>query len=92
MAAAGEERTRRWIAALDARRRTLATELEDDVAPVRSLTLEQRGEWVASACRGAWTILRARPDARRAIDVADPPAADFAAKWTALMERHRRAG
>ena len=84
-----DARTRRYVAQLDARRRTLADEVEDDVAPVRGLTLHERGEWIASACRSTWDILRARADRDRMIDYVDPPAADFAVKWTALMAQQR---
>jgi hypothetical protein len=86
-------RARRYVEALDGRRRTLADEVEDDVAPVRALTMRQRGEWIASVCRSAWDILRSRPDGRRIIEAAEPPAADFPAKWAALMteRRHRMA-
>jgi hypothetical protein len=89
MPAGGDARTRRYVARLDARRRTLADEVEDDVAPVRGLSLRERGEWVASACRSAWDILRGRTDAQRVIDHVDPLAPDFAAKWAALMARRR---
>ena len=85
-----DERTRRYVERLDARRRTLREEIEDDVAPVRGLTLEQRGAWVASACRSAWDILRARQDAMHAIDQDEPPAPDFPAKWAALMAEYRK--
>ena len=84
-----DDRTRRWIAQLDARRPSLAAEVEDDVAPVRGLSLRERGEWVASVCRSTWDILRARADARSVIDHVDAPAPDFAVKWAALVERHR---
>jgi len=90
MAGSGDARTRRYVERLDARRRTLADEVEDDVAPVRGLTLRQRGEWIASACRSTWDILRAREDARRVVDHVDAPAPDFAAKWAALMAEYRR--
>lgn len=86
---ADETRTARWVAQLDARRRTLADEVEDDVAPVRHLTLHERGEWIASACRSAWDILRARPDARAVVEQIEAPAPDFATKWAALMARQR---
>ena len=89
MATGGDARTRRYVAQLDARRRTLADEVEDDVAPVRGLTLRDRGEWIASACRSTWDILRSRADGQRMIDHVDPPAPDFAAKWAALMAQQR---
>jgi hypothetical protein len=90
MVTGGDARTRRYLARLDASRRTLAHEVEDDVAPVRALTMQERGEWIASACRSTWDILRSRPDAQRVIDFVDPPAPDFAPKWAALMARQRR--
>ena len=89
MSTAGDARTRRYVAELDARRRTLLDEVEDDVAPVRGLTLRERGDWLASACRSAWDILRARPDAKRVIEHIDPPAPDFAAKWVAMMAQRQ---
>jgi len=89
MSTGDDARTRRYVAQLDARRRTLADEVEDDVAPIRALTLRERGEWIASACRSTWDILRARTDAQRVIDHVDPPAPDFAAKWAAMMARRR---
>jgi hypothetical protein len=85
-----DARTRRYVARLDARRRTLLDEVEDDVAPVRGLTLSERGEWIASACRSTWDILRARRDAKRVIDQVDPPAPDFAAKWAVMMAQRRK--
>jgi hypothetical protein len=91
MASGFDERMRRYVAQLDAARRTLADEVEDDVAPVRRLTMRERGEWIASACRSTWDILRSRPDAQQAIAFADAPAPDFAAKWAALMARRRGA-
>ena len=84
------DHTRRFVARLDARRRTLAEEVEDDVAPVRGLSLDERGQWIASVCRSAWSILRARADAQCVIDSVDSPAPDLASTWTALMAKHRR--
>lgn len=51
-----------FLAAIDARRRSLREEVEDDVAPLRGLTIEERGKILESVCRDAMAILRARPD------------------------------
>jgi len=85
---------RRYVERLDASRRTLADEIEDDVAPVRGLSLQERGVWIASVCRAASAILRARPDAADVIAWREPPAHDLHEHWSALMARQRgtRAG
>jgi hypothetical protein len=89
MTSDGRERARRYVEELDRRRRTLAAELEDEVAPVRHLSLEKRGEWVASACRGAWAILRSRADVERIVQQPEPPAPDLPEIWARLMGRQR---
>jgi hypothetical protein len=89
MDTAGRARTRRYVEQLDARRRTLADELEDDIAPVRGLTLRERGAWIVSACRSAWAIIRSRPDGSRIVQDQEPPADDLPAKWRRLMARQR---
>jgi hypothetical protein len=86
-----DPRVRRYVDRLDAARRTLACEVEDDVAPVRGLTMQERGAWVASVCRAAWAILRARPDAAKVVGWQDPPAPDLTERWRALMARQRAA-
>src|SRR4051794_35054705 len=57
MSGVADDRIRRWVAQLDARRSSLAAEVDDDVVPVRGLTLQERGEWIASACLSEWDIL-----------------------------------
>ena len=89
---ASRARTRRYVGQLDARRRTLAYELEDDIAPVRALTLRERGAWIVSACRSAYAIVRSRPDASRIVQYREPPAPDLPAKWRRLMARQRAGG
>ncbi|MSP63651.1 MAG: hypothetical protein EXR72_25565 [Myxococcales bacterium] len=84
------EATGRYVEALDARRGTLVEEVEEDIAPYRGLSMEERGERLAAVCRSAWAILRARPDFARVAAYRDPPAADFAERWRTLMERRRR--
>jgi len=83
------ERTRAYVARLDQARATLAAEVEPDVAPVRHLSLAQRGEWVARACASAWAILRARPDAAAVLARRECPAPDFDHKWRILAARFR---
>jgi hypothetical protein len=86
---ATRDRTREYVARLDQARATLAAEVEGDVAPVRHLSLEERGEWVARACASAWAILRSRPDAAAVLAWRDRPAPDFEDKWRALTVRFR---
>jgi hypothetical protein len=81
------ERVRRYVDRLDRQRATLAEELEEEIASVRGLTLEERGEWVASVCRSAWAILRSRRDLTEVVGCPDPPAPDFDAIWRGLMAR-----
>jgi hypothetical protein len=84
-------RTREYVQRLDRARATLRDEVEPDVAPVRGLSLSERGEWVARACASAGAILAARTDRAAILARREPPAPDFEAKWQALMERRRRA-
>jgi len=85
-----DERTRRYVARLDAARaRSRAEQLEDDVAAYRGLTPAERAHTVESVCRSAWQILKSRPDFKRALEVRDPPAPDFDQVWRGLMARRR---
>lgn len=89
MGNSGRVRTAAFVARLDRARDTLANEVEPDVAPVRQLSLDERGDWVARACASAWAILRARPDKAKVLARREPPAADFDDKWRALTARFR---
>jgi hypothetical protein len=89
MTAGERERTRQYILRLDRARATLAEEVEPDVAPVRNLTLEERGHLVARLCASAWAILRSRGDFPRVLDQRDPPAPDYLEKWRAMNTRLR---
>lgn len=60
------------------------------MAPVRGLSLAERGDWVTRAGASAWAIVRSRPDAAAVIARRDPPAPDFEDKWRILMARQRR--
>ncbi len=89
MDAAERERVRQYVARLDRQRETLATELEAELAPVRRLSLTERGQWVADVCAAAAAIVAARPGRSPATDLDEPPAPDFPEKWQALMARYR---
>jgi hypothetical protein len=82
---ADRDRVRSYVRRLDDARRTRAREIADDVDPVRALSMRERGEWIASVCRSAWSILASRPDAQRIVAMREEPAADFRPKWDALM-------
>jgi len=88
--AADRDRTRRYVQRLDEARHTRAREIAADVDPVRGLSLQERGDWIASVCRSAWSILASRPDAERVIGLREDPAPDFGTKWMALMALRRR--
>ena len=51
-----------YLRRLDERRQSLAAEIEDDVAPYRGLSADERGRILESVCRDAWAILSSRPD------------------------------
>jgi hypothetical protein len=68
--------------------RTLRDEVEDDVAHLRGLTLEQRGWIVESVCRDAMAILRARPDFEQAVQQRDPRSPESMETWLRLVEKY----
>jgi hypothetical protein len=77
------------LKALDERRRSLAEEVEDDVAMLRPLSLEERGKILESVCRDAMAILRARPDSESALQQRDPRSPEALALWQSLVDRYR---
>jgi hypothetical protein len=77
----------RFVAQRDRARRTLAEELEEELAPIRGMSLEEKGDWVARTCRAAWAILRSRPDGARLVAEREPPAPDYPAIWRRLARR-----
>src|SRR5262249_41057921 len=79
-----DPRTRKFVAARDRARATLSTELEEELAPIRALSLEARGDWVARTCRAAWAILRSRPDGATLVAEREEPAPDYALIWRRL--------
>lgn len=64
-------------------------EVEDDVAPLRALSLEERGKIVESVCRDAMAIMRARPDFAEAVQRTEPRSAEAMSTWLKIVERHR---
>ena len=79
----------RFLAALDYQRRTLASEIEGDVAPFRGMTPDQLGKLLASVCRDAWAILKSRADFDRAVKFRDPLSRESQATWLRLVKAHR---
>jgi hypothetical protein len=85
------ERTKQYALRLDRARVTLADEVEPDAAPVRDLSLDQRGDLVARLCASAWEILRSRDDFPATLDQREPPVVHYPAKWRVMHDRLRRA-
>lgn len=85
-----DERTRKYVARLDAlNRRPLAERIEDDVAHFRNRSIEAHARITEDLVRGAWKILKTRPDFRKVLDYRDPAAPDFDAVWDRLMKQRR---
>jgi hypothetical protein len=82
-----DPRVERFVALRDRARRTLAAELEEELAPIRGMSLEEKGDWVVRTCRSAWAILRSRPDGGRVIAERESPAPDYPAIWRRLARR-----
>lgn len=85
----GHPAATKFLASLAERRRSLRDEVEDDVADLRGLSLEERGRILESVCRDAVAILRARPDAAEAMAWQDPRSEESERTWRALVERFR---
>jgi len=81
-----------FVAMRDRARRTLAEELEEELAPLRSMSLKTKGDWVARTCRAAWAILRSRPDGGRVTAERETPAPDYPAIWRRLAAGHADGG
>ena len=82
----------RFLAHLDECRRTRRDEVEDDIAPLRSLTLEERGKILESVCRDAMAILRARRDFAQAMAAQEPRSDESMQLWINLVKRYRSHG
>jgi hypothetical protein len=83
------DRSKAFLEHLASRRRTLREEVEDDVAPLRGLSLEERAKILESVCRDAMAILRARPDFEQALRHRDPLSEESARTWKQLVDRYR---
>lgn len=83
------QRTRRWVAQLDADRATLADEVEADVAQYRDMTPEQANRLRIGVVEGSWAMLQSQPDKQKVLDYRDPPAPDFERVWQRLVEQGR---
>jgi hypothetical protein len=86
------DRAANFLKRLDQGRSSLRAEIEDDIAPLRSLSLEERGKILESVCRDAMAILSARPDFERALAYQDPRSAESLDTWLRLVKRYRRHG
>lgn len=86
------DRAARFLKNLEARRKTLREEVEDDVAPLRGLSLEERGKIVESVCRDAMAILRGRPDFERAVRHQDRRTEESMHLWLSLVRKYRSHG
>ena len=83
------EAVARFLSRLDEQRRD---EVENDIGPLRGLTLEQRGKIVESVCRDAMAILRARPDFEQAVRQRDPRSPESERTWLEAVKRFRDHG
>ena len=83
-----DDRTARFLERLERQRRTLAEEVEDDVAPLRGLSVKERGEVLASVCRDTMAILRARPDGAAVLSAP----AERRSHWLAVVKKYRSHG
>ena len=81
-----------FLKRLALQRKTLREEIEDDIAPLRGLTLEQRGQLVESVCRDAMAILRGREDFAQALQAQEPRSEESLQQWVNLVKRHRAHG
>lgn len=86
------DRAANFLKRLDERRRSLREEIEDDVAPLRGLSLDERGKLLESVCRDAMAILRARPDFKSALAHQDARSEESLETWKRLVKRYRDHG
>lgn len=86
------DRTANFLRRLEERRRSLSEEIEDDIAPIRGLTLEERGKILESVCRDAMAILRARPDFLSALAHQDARSTESLETWRCLVKKYRNHG
>jgi hypothetical protein len=74
------------------RPRSLRDEVEEDVAPLRGLTLDERGKILESVCRDAMAILRGREDFETAIQARDKRSPESEETWLRAVKRFRAHG
>jgi hypothetical protein len=86
------DRAANFLRRLEQRRSSLREEIEDDIAPLRGLSLDERGKILESVCRDAMAILRARPDFERAMAHQDPRSPESLSTWLQLVKRYRAHG
>jgi hypothetical protein len=82
----------KYLKRLDERRASLSAEIEDDIAPLRGLSLDERGQILESVCRDAMAILRARPDFESAVQSRDARDEESLATWLRLVAKYRAHG
>lgn len=82
----------KFLKRLDEQRASLSAEIEDDIAPLRGLSLEDRGRILESVCRDAMAILRARPDFETAVRYRDPRDEESLNTWLRLVTKYRGHG
>lgn len=81
-----DERVRRYVERLDAaRRRPLAEQLEDDLGPLRGVSMAERARLVKAVCGAAWKLIQARPDRDRVLAHQDPIPSDSQTHWRRLV-------
>jgi hypothetical protein len=83
------QRAQNFLESLELRRKSLRDEVEEDVGPLRGLSLEERGRILESVCRDAMAVLKARPDAARAIEQREARSAESMATWLKAVARYR---
>lgn len=70
----------------------MCDEIEDDIAPLRGLTLEERGRILESVCRDAMAILEGRPDFQQALAHQDPRTEESRQMWQRAVSKYRAHG
>lgn len=85
-------RSANFLKHLELQRQTLREEIEDDIAPLRALSLEERGKRMESVCRDAMAILRGRADFAQAIQYQDPRSDESMQTWLRLVKKYRAHG
>jgi hypothetical protein len=85
-----KERTRRWVARLDAARASLRDEVEADLEQYRKMTRDEADSLRVGVVRGSWRLLQESPNRQALLDYRDPPAPDFDRIWSRLVAEGRQ--